>query len=159
MRIFLAGIMQGSHRGRGLHDQSYRERMVELIERRIPGAAVYDPFADHGDSVDYDDELGRQVFLTHNRMCGEVDAVIAFAPEASMGTAIEMWEAHRAGRVVIAVSPLATNWTVRFLSDRVYADLEAFFAALDSGEIAKILTQCGGCRGVEAPCEAPAIRV
>ena len=52
-----------------------------------------------------------------------------------LGTAIEMWEAHQAGRAVIAVSPLAHNWAVRFLSHAVYRDLAEFEAALASGEV------------------------
>ena len=37
------------------------------------------------------------MFERHNDMCREVDVVIAFVPEASMGTAIEMWEAYQHG--------------------------------------------------------------
>ena len=136
MRFFLAGIMQGSHRGTLLHDQAYRSRLRELISRHFENAEVYDPLADHQDSLDYDDEVAREVFLRHNRMCRSVDVVIAFVPEASMGTAIEMWEAHQHGRIVIAISPLAYNWTVRFCSHEVFPDDEAFEAAVRSGRLA-----------------------
>jgi hypothetical protein len=61
--------------------------------------------------------------------------VLAFVPEASMGTAIEKWEAHRHGRMVIAVSPLKHNWAVKFLSSLVYADVEELEAALANGEV------------------------
>ncbi len=52
-----------------------------------------------------------------------------------MGTAIEMWEAHRQGKAVVAVSPLSHNWAVKFLSHAVYPDLDALEAALASGEL------------------------
>jgi hypothetical protein len=68
---------------------------------------------------------------------------VAFVPEASMGTAIEMWEAHRHGRVVITISPLVHNWAVRFLSHAVYADVEAFAAALADGRVRRIVEQSG----------------
>jgi len=136
MKIFLAGIMQGSHRDdQVLHDQEYRSRLTELLSENLPNADVYDPLANHSDSINYDDETGRDVFFRHNRMCGQVDLVVAFAPEASMGTAIEMWEAYRNGRAVIAISPLAHNWTVKFCSHEIYPNLESFEAALVSGQL------------------------
>jgi len=141
MQVFLAGIMQGSHLGAVLHNQDYRTRLKEKIERHLPDAAVYDPLADHRDSLDYEPDKGREVFLHHNRLCGEVDVVIAFVPEASMGTAIEMWEAHRNSRVVITISPLAHNWAVRFLSDAVYPDLEQFEASLTSGRVLRAIEE------------------
>jgi hypothetical protein len=136
MRIFLAGIMQGSHRTAVLHDQHYRGRLKQLLSEHLPDTEIYDPLADHTNSLEYGDEQGRGVFFHHNRLCGEVDVVLAFVPEASMGTAIEMWEAHRHGRTVIAISPLVHNWAVRFLSDAIYCDEEAFQAAVVSGELA-----------------------
>lgn len=140
MRIFLAGIMQGSHRESVLHDQDYRGQLRQLLAQHLPAAELYDPLADHGESLGYDDQLGREVFLRHNRMCAEVDVVIAFVPEASMGTAIEMWEAHRCGRKVICISPLEHNWAVKFLSDLRYGSLPEFEADLVSGGLmAKLL--------------------
>jgi hypothetical protein len=141
MRFFLAGIMQGSHLGATLHHQGYRRHIQQLLAAHFPGADVYDPLADHADSLSYDDEQGRAVFWHHCQLCREVDVVLAFVPEASMGTAIEMWEAHRHGRAVIAVSPLAHNWAVKFLSHALYADLEALEAALASGEVARRIAE------------------
>jgi len=69
-------------------------------------------------------------------MCREVDALVAFVPEASMGTAIEMWEAYQHGAAVITISPLHRNWAVKFLSHALYADMPAFEAAMQSGEVA-----------------------
>lgn len=135
MHVFLAGIMQGSHLGAVMHHQGYRGRLRELLSRHLPEATVYDPLADHEQSLDYDADQGRAVFLHHNKMCGEVDVLIAFVPEASMGTAIEMWEAWRNGRVVIAISPLSHNWTVRYCSHVLYPDVEGLEADLASGEL------------------------
>jgi len=134
MRIFLAGIMQGSHLGAVLHQQDYRTQLRQLLAQHFPHAEIYDPLADHSDSLDYDEHRGRRVFYHHNRMCREVDLVVAFVPEASMGTAIEMWEAYRHGRRVVTISPLTHNWAVRYCSDAIYPDFEAFAAALADGE-------------------------
>ncbi len=141
MRFFLAGIMQGSHLAAALHNQDYRERIKRLLEAHFPGADVYDPLADHAESLGYDDEQGRGVFFHHNRLCGEVDVVLAFVPEASMGTAVEMWEAYQHGRAVIAVSPMKHNWAVKFLSHALYADLDELEQALVSGKLAARLRE------------------
>jgi hypothetical protein len=68
-----------------------------------------------------------------------VDVLIAFVPEASMGTAIEMWEAYQGGAVVLTISPLVVNWAVCFLSHAIYPDLAAFLEALKCGKIAEII--------------------
>jgi hypothetical protein len=144
MRFFLAGIMQGSHVEAVLHQQDYRARIKRLLADHFPEAEVYDPLADHSSSLAYDDPTGRQVFLRHNRMCREVDVLLAFLPEASMGTAIEMWEAHQHGAAVITVSPMQHNWAVKFLSHAIYADLAQFEAALASGRLARRIAEIRG---------------
>ena len=131
MRFFLAGIMQGSHAEAMLHDQEYRTRIKRLVEAHFPQADLYDPRADHAESLGYDEATGRRVFFRHNLMCREIDVLLAFLPEASMGTAIEMWEAYRHGAAVITISPLKHNWAVKFLSHAVYADWEEFETALN----------------------------
>jgi hypothetical protein len=147
MRFFLAGIMQGSHLGEVLHHQGYRARLKQLLAVHYPGADVYDPLADHQDSLQYDDARGRAVFEHHNYLCREVDVVVAFVPEASMGTAIEMWEASQHGRTVIAVSPLVHNWVIRFCSHRVYSDFSALEAAFETGHLQTFLaTRCPDAR-------------
>jgi hypothetical protein len=109
MRFFLAGIMQGSLTEAALHGQEYRSHLKRLIEAHFPEAEVYDPLAEHAGSIDYDDARGREVFFGHNLMCREVDVLIAFVPEASMGTAIEMWEAYQHGAAVVAISRWSTT--------------------------------------------------
>ena len=61
VRIFIAGIMQGSHRESVLHEQDYRARLKDLLRKYIPGADIYDPLDDHRESLAYDDAKGRRV--------------------------------------------------------------------------------------------------
>ena len=144
MRFFIAGIMQGSHTVNHMHNQDYRQRIGQLLEEHFPGAEIYDPLAKHTTSLDYDKLTGREVFFKHNLMCREVDVLLAFIPEASMGTAIEMWEAHQHGAAVFTISPMKHNWAVKHLSHGLYADEAEFVAALQSGEVAKkIDATCG----------------
>jgi hypothetical protein len=137
MRFFLAGIMQGSHAEALIHDQDYRARITRLLRAHFPQADIYDPRANHAESLGYDDPTGRSVFLHHNYRCREVDVLLAFVPEASMGTAIEMWEAYQHGAAVITISPLKHNWAVKFLSHALYADLDEFESALQDGRVAR----------------------
>jgi TRAP-type C4-dicarboxylate transport system substrate-binding protein len=135
MRIFLAGIMQGSHVAALVHDQTYRERFREAVERRWPEAEVYDPHANHANSIGYGADQARNVFTHHVAMCTQFDLIVAYVPEASMGTAIEMWEAYRHGRVVVTITPLIHNWVVQITSRAVYRDFDGFLQGLESGEI------------------------
>jgi hypothetical protein len=137
MRFFLAGIMQGSHTAARIHDQDYRGRIKGLLAGHFPEAEVYDPLADHGESIRYDEQTGRRVFFEHNRMCRQVDVLFAFLPEASMGTAIEMWEAFQHGAAVITISPMVHNWAVKFLSHEVYPDFDPFLTDVQSGRLAR----------------------
>lgn len=139
MRVFLAGIMQGSHVGNLVHDQGYREALRSLLVDRWPEAEVYDPFARHATSVDYGLEQARDVFEAHVEMCRRADLVVAFVPEASMGTAIEIWEASRHGAVVVAITPLVHNWVVLLTARAIYPDREAFAAALAGGDVDRLL--------------------
>ena len=141
MRFFIAGIMQGSHTAKAVHDQMYREKVGELLATHFPTADVYDPRARHQNSIEYADLTGREVFFRHNAMCREVDVLVAVLPSASMGTALEMWEAYRSGATVITVSPMVHNWVVRFLSHAVYPTLDAFATALAEGDVARRIDQ------------------
>jgi hypothetical protein len=130
MRIFLAGIMQGSHVAALVHDQAYRGSLRDLVQAHWPTAEVYDPFANHSTSIGYDMRRARQVFLDHVEMCRVFDLLVAYVPEASMGTAIEMWEAHR---------PLVHNWVVQLTSRAVYRDMDSFAHALAAGDLDRLL--------------------
>lgn len=141
MRFFVAGIMQGSHTAKAVHDQVYRQQVCDLLARYFPGADVYDPRAKHQNSIDYADLTGREVFFRHNAMCREVDALVAVLPSASMGTAIEMWEAYRSAAAVITISPMKHNWVIKYLSHALYPDLAAFAAALADGAVAQCIAQ------------------
>jgi hypothetical protein len=77
--------------------------------------------------------------MGHIEMCREFDLLVAYVPEASMGTAIEMWEAHRHGRTVVTITPLVHNWVVQLTSRAVYHDFDAFAHAVNTGEIDRLL--------------------
>ena len=143
MKIFLAGIMQGSLQSPEMHDQDYRSRLRGTLPTYLPEYEVYDPLEFHAESIGYADQKGRGVFLHHNKMCAEIDLLIASVPEASMGTAIEMWEAWRHNKLVISISPLKHNWAVKYLSHIVFEQESDFFKALQNGTLRQQLIELG----------------
>ena len=138
MRIFLSGIIQGSRRGKDIHMQDYREALKSLLRRYAPDAEVVCPIDLHPNSVDYDDVQARSTFLDMVRLAQEADAVVAYLPEASMGTAVEIWQAHMRGVPVLTISPLAENWVIKLASVRVLPSVEDFEAFLAAGGLATL---------------------
>ncbi|GAB4506547.1 MAG: hypothetical protein Kow00123_06850 [Anaerolineales bacterium] len=129
LTFFIAGIIQGSLAD-GMHDQDYRARIAEVIRRRFPDARIVDPVALNPNSLQYSDDEARGTFFAMIEEARAADVVIAFVPSCSMGTAVEMWEARRAGKPVIAISPLTRNWAVRYLSTRVVGSIDELDTAL-----------------------------
>jgi hypothetical protein len=137
MKVFIAGIMQGSRLDPNIDAQDYRGIIAAAIRDRHPGAEILDPNELHPDGVDYDDDKSKATLLELFRLAAEADLLVAYAPKASMGTAIEIWQAFQAGAPVISISPMAANWVVRHLSDVVLPDLEAFRSWVAGGGLDK----------------------
>ena len=141
MKFFIAGIMQGSILDVALHDQNYRSLIKNALLKAFPSSEVYDPLERNQDSLFYTYEYGKMVFLNHNKMCGtDIDALVAYIPEASMGTAIEIWEAWKNNKFVVIISPMKSNWVVKYLSDAVYSSLEDFLIDLENGKISQLMS-------------------
>jgi hypothetical protein len=139
--FFIAGIIQGSSQDDNVHDQNYRKSIRKLLENEFPLSRVYCPVENHPDSVQYNDANARSVFMGHIDQVRNADCVIVYLPQASMGSAIEMWEAHHYGTVVICISPMKTNWVVRLFSDAILNNLDEFGVFVQSGRLQILLNQ------------------
>lgn len=124
--FFLAGIIQGSNRGKILYDQDYRSRIKPILKRYFPEAEIVDPVETHPHSADYDNPTGKKVFFDDIKHATRCDCLIAYLPEASMGTAVEMWECYRKKVPVWSITPMKENWAVKFLSDQIFESLVEF---------------------------------
>jgi len=131
-RIFIAGIIQGSCRGKGLWSQDYRSRLKSLLSRAFPGWEVYCPVENHPESVEYTDEEARKTFMYHIDLVRRSSLVVAYLPSASMGTAVEIWEAYKEGVPVWTVTPMLENWVIRITSTRIFPSFEALEEFLGS---------------------------
>ena len=126
MQVFIAGIMQGSRQDRYIGDQDYRRIITEIFLEHHPHVGILDPNELHPGGVDYDDQKAKTTLLAMADLAARADLVVAYAPQASMGTAIEMWQAFQAGVPLVTISPMAANWVVKHLSSIILPDLDAF---------------------------------
>jgi hypothetical protein len=139
MKIFIAGVMQGNKREYAIHSQDYREQIAKRLQQIIPDVEIIDPDKTDPARLTYNDQDAATIFFKYCEMAGKVDLLISYIPEASMGTAIEMWVAYKAGIPIITISPLKLNWVVKLLSSHVYENINDFCDKLDIRTLNKIL--------------------
>jgi hypothetical protein len=126
VRVFIAGVMQASGLTKGIVDQRYRSEIRAALLARWPDLEVVDPFELHPNSVEYQDAEARETLLALLDLARSSDLVVAYAPVASMGTALEMYAAYLQDVPVVTISPMIDNWVVRALSRQVFPDLASF---------------------------------
>ena len=139
MKVFIAGIMQGSRMDRYIDDQDYRRMITEALADRFADVEVLDPNELHPDGVDYDDVMAKATLLEMANLASQADLLVAYLPKASMGTALEMWKAFEVNVPVVTISPMAANWVIKHLSSVVLPDLEAFREWVTGGGFDKLL--------------------
>ncbi len=141
MRVFLAGIIQGSKKSAAVHSQDYRSKMKELLKSKYPDIELVDPVDGHEESIDYDDTKAREVFFGHLALIDSCDFLIAFLPEASMGTAVEMTEAYEKKIPIITVSPMTINWVIRLFSWKIFETVDEFEKYVVDNDLQEIVSE------------------
>lgn len=141
MHVFISGVMQGGRLDHLIGDQEYRLQIARALSEQFADVEITDPWTLHPNSVTYSEEEGRQAFYHMIEMAGEADLLIAYLPHVSMGTAMEMWEAHCKNTYVIAITPHVHHWAIRFTADEILPDLEALLQSIRDGRLAKALGQ------------------
>lgn len=136
MKVYISGVVHGSHADGGISDQSYRTRIKATLEGRYHGVSIVSPVSREEQDAERDVLEGR--FFGQIQQALTADVVVAYLPEASMGSAIEMWEAYKNSHPLIVISSLE-NWSVRFLASRVYSGLEEFEDAVKQGDLDDLL--------------------
>lgn len=144
MKIFIAGIMQGSTKGHGILTQDYRKIIRDVVITYLPDAKIVDPFSLFPDSVSFDDQRANQVLFQMAAEAGSSDVVIAYLPQASMGTALEMMRAFDNGKIVISISPMEKNWFIRALSAKVFPTIDDFCAWAHQTQLAELFDATAG---------------
>ena len=139
MNVFLAGIIQGSLVEATITPQDWREPIKQTLARHLPGAEVYCHYSEHPTSITYDLPEIRGTLTDGIARAAACDLLIAYVPSASMGTAIEMYEAWSGGATVVTITPLAANWVIRAYSHHIVADMAAFEAFAADGGLARLI--------------------
>ena len=139
MNIFLAGIIQGSHVEAKIHAQDWRTPITAALEQYLPDADVYCHYSIHPQSITYEMPDIRKTFKEGLAQAKTCDVLVAWLPSASMGTAIEMYEAFRCGAVVLTISPMSANWVLRLYSHKIFPGMEPFEKFIASGELQPLL--------------------
>ncbi len=128
MKIYISGVMQGSEKGQKIQEQGYRQIISDALKIRHPNAEIYDPFSVFLDAGEYDDQRSKQALFEMAEAAASADFVIAYLPEASMGTALEMIRGYDNGKTIISISTLEKNWFIRAVSAKIFPSLDDFCA-------------------------------
>ena len=143
MRVFIAGVIQGGLADESIHDQGYRVAIAEMIGSLYADAEIVDPHAENLDRLSWSREQKSEMFLRYAAEAARCDVLVAWLPQPSMGTAVEMYQAHLADVPVLAVSPLHDNWTIFSLATRVFPDLAALASFLSGAEFRQWIDPAG----------------
>jgi hypothetical protein len=141
MKIYISGVMQGSKKGQGIQGQGYRQVISDAIKIRHQNAEIYDPFSLFPDSVEYDDQRSRQVLFEMADAAASADIVIAYLPEASMGSALEMIRAYDNGKAIISISTMEKNWFIGAVSAKIFLSLEDFCIWIHQTNLAELIAE------------------
>ncbi len=133
--LFIGGIMQGSKREMAVHDQDYRSEIAAIVHHHHPEIEIVDPAQLHPNSVEYAQEQAVETFLNSLDRAAAADILVAYLPQASMGTALEVWRAYTAGKPVFVISPMVNNWMLWATATRILADVDAFSAFVAAGSL------------------------
>lgn len=137
MRFFLSGVIQGSIVGRGISSQDYRDELKALLRENFPHPehVLLCPIELYPDSINLAPEGAKLAFEHLVEEAASADAIVAYFPTASNGTAIEIWEAAKRGTPVFTISPMTENWVIKFYSTRVFPTMEEFASFVRKGEL------------------------
>jgi hypothetical protein len=141
MKVFLAGIIQGSLSEATIHDQDWRTPIKRILDEHVSDADVYCHYTRHPNSITYDMPEIRATLADGFQRAADCDLLIAYVPSASMGSAIEIYEAARNNAIVLTISPMAPNWVLRVYSDRIFPGVEAFEQFIAAGGLNDLIAQ------------------
>lgn len=139
MRVFISGVMQGSRQDHDVHAQDYRQVIAEAVRARRPEVEIIDPWAMNPGAVNYSPRQAKETLLQEITMASACDVMVAYVPQASMGSSLEMWAAYQNGAPIHTISAMARNWVIQSLSTQVHPSLEAFLAFVEGGGLDETL--------------------
>lgn len=140
MKIFIAGVMQGNRKDSGIYSQDYRTKIKEKLSSFVEDVEFVDPDVTDPDRLTYSETQAKEMFIKYCQAAGKVDLLIAYIPEASMGSAIEMWMAYQNRVPIVTISTMKSNWVVKLLSKIIYTNIDEFQTNFDLSELNGLLS-------------------
>ncbi len=162
--FFIAGTMQGARQGSGRVDQTYRLKIIDIINKYCINPHVYCPLVlmtkwlaekERGIRDSHAGLLGQETiqkesldanlivltdtFTRLTELAGKVNVTIAYIPgkEPSMGTAMEMWSTYNNGGIVITISSMLQNLAILSTSSIILPNLNALSNLFSSDWLGK----------------------
>jgi hypothetical protein len=89
--------------------------------------------------VSYSRPKAVETFLALLHEAAHADILVAYLPEASMGTALEVWRAYEAGSPVFVISPMASNWMLWATATRIFSTIDEFARLVAAGGLTPYL--------------------
>ena len=115
-----------------LAPQDYRRAIADVIRQSDPEAIILDPMevvkeraASLGKSLETLENV-QETFTEVVELVKDCDVIVSNLPVASMGSAVELWEAHKAKLRIFTISPMKDNWTIRSVTHHNFTDLADF---------------------------------
>jgi hypothetical protein len=137
------------------------QRIKAVLNETFPYAVVFDAWDVYikdrthifSKTAEPGRSRGKQVYRRGIEIAGAADAVIAYLPARSMGSADEIAAASRNGKLVICISPpdpatgeRVKNWTVithTVYEDNIYESVDAFAEDVKKGAILTKIKRLG----------------
>lgn len=139
MKVFVAGVMQGNRKDNKIYSQDYRMIISQKLFSLVKHIEIIDPDKTDPERLFYTQEQASEMFFRYSFMAGKVDLLIAYIPEASMGSAVEMWEAWKNKVPIVTISPIKLNWVVKLLSNKIYTSLDEFLKYFNNESLDKLM--------------------
>ncbi len=136
IKIFVSGIVHGS-RENEVYPQCYRKRIVDVIEKSWQNAIISCPSIVHSKSSTETLTETVKAFEQQLSLLKKSDIVVAYIPEASMGAAIEIYNASLRGKYVVTITPLQTSRIIKIFSHDIYDSVDSFEQACEIGKFKK----------------------
>lgn len=134
MQVYIAGTVTGSN-DRDVINQDYRKQIKAIVSRKFPAADIVDPMDYFHDGLSFNIEQSVKCFAFCLASASNADMIIAYLPEASIGTGMEIYEAFLKHRNIVIITPMTTNWALLFASDVLCESIEEFQRIFNNGDL------------------------
>lgn len=141
LSFYLSGTMQGSKKDTSITEQDYRQILREIILKTYPSSEIICPRDLFQNVSPNDTETIKLIIPKCVEVSRNCDIVIAYLPEASMGSAVELWEAHKNSKTVLVITTMRHNAMILSIADKIFNDFSDLDTFLQNTEVESLVTK------------------